>query len=369
MTQTLDAPPALEPLRQLGFGTFGNVSTFTPTPEEWRGIQDQLAAPFDPSEVLFRKTNGSQVAAYISAQTVYQRLDDVVGPGGWSKKFEPLVIEEVTLKWGEKDFQTKKFMPYTEQEILQKGLRHQEVTKGVATITIHGISKDGVGTLSNTDPSKGCESDAVKRAAMAWGIFRYICNLPKIYTQEQGFSLSDGEIQRLRDTYLTGNVSTHRTVGQVEAAGFRVDETRTAPRPQAQSAPQRTSNTPLPRYPNEQEEARLKPSPDQLEWPDGFNPAMPQCPTCSGSMWDNRQKKASGQFKATSADFSCKNKGCLNEKGFVTGVWGQEPKNGPSSPPAASPRTREQVAQEAHHEHDQGYANAMDEDDDPFGDE
>lgn len=38
--------------------------------------------------------------------------------------------------------------------------------------------------------------------------------------------------------------------------------------------------------------------------------ATPSCPKCDGAMWDNRQKKASGEFKATAPDFSCKDKAC-----------------------------------------------------------
>lgn len=344
MTDTLQSTPALEPMRYIG-----QVETlpYVPTKEDWKDIADRLAAPFDPSEVLFRKTNGNQVAAYISAQTVYQRLDDVVGIGGWTKKFEALVKEPVADRNSKTEVQ---------------------VTKGIATIAIHGVSKDGLGTLSNTDPSKGCESDAIKRAAMAWGIGRYFVNLPKITTQEQGFTLSAGEVQRLRDTYLgPGNVAKNRTVRDVQSAGFEVDETRTAPRPQqqAQDAQQRPQSAPLPRYPNPEEEARLKPSPDQLEWPDGFNPAMPKCPTCSGWMWDNRPKKASGERKPTSADFTCKDRECKNEKGFTTGVWGQEPKHRPVN----HEQEQELEAKRIEAGLDRGYSNAMDEDDDPFRDE
>jgi predicted nucleic acid-binding Zn-ribbon protein len=35
-----------------------------------------------------------------------------------------------------------------------------------------------------------------------------------------------------------------------------------------------------------------------------------QCPKCGGEMWDNRAKKASGQFSSKSPDFSCKDKVC-----------------------------------------------------------
>ncbi len=41
-----------------------------------------------------------------------------------------------------------------------------------------------------------------------------------------------------------------------------------------------------------------------------------QCPDCGGPMWDNRAKKASGAYKASRSDFSCKNK-----EGCGKGVW------------------------------------------------
>ena len=34
------------------------------------------------------------------------------------------------------------------------------------------------------------------------------------------------------------------------------------------------------------------------------------CPKCGGPTWDNRPKKAEGQFKASAPDFKCKDKNC-----------------------------------------------------------
>lgn len=34
------------------------------------------------------------------------------------------------------------------------------------------------------------------------------------------------------------------------------------------------------------------------------------CPKCGGEMWDNRPKKAAGEFKPNSPDFKCKDSGC-----------------------------------------------------------
>jgi hypothetical protein len=44
--------------------------------------------------------------------------------------------------------------------------------------------------------------------------------------------------------------------------------------------------------------------------PNLANAGAPLCPTCGGDCWDNRPKKASGQFSAKSPDFKCKNKVC-----------------------------------------------------------
>ena len=35
-----------------------------------------------------------------------------------------------------------------------------------------------------------------------------------------------------------------------------------------------------------------------------------KCPNCGGDMWDNRSKKASGEFNPAAPDFSCKDKSC-----------------------------------------------------------
>lgn len=36
----------------------------------------------------------------------------------------------------------------------------------------------------------------------------------------------------------------------------------------------------------------------------------PLCPKCGGAMWDNRPKKARGEYKASAPDYACKNKAC-----------------------------------------------------------
>lgn len=46
---------------------------------------------------------------------------------------------------------------------------------------------------------------------------------------------------------------------------------------------------------------RISPTPSGID---------PSCPTCSGSMWDNRPKKQSGDMNPKAPDFKCRDKSC-----------------------------------------------------------
>ena len=114
-------------------------------------IFEQLASPFDPSEVDWRvgsttkdKAKGMALA-YIDARTVMDRLDAVCGPSGWQNRY---------------------------------------VLNGTKTVCEIGIKcgdewvwkSDGAGD-SDIEAEKGALSDAFKRAAVRWGIGRYLYNL------------------------------------------------------------------------------------------------------------------------------------------------------------------------------------------------
>ena len=129
---------------------------------DWRAIGAALAAPFDPECVEWRPQGkvapGArvQLVPYVDARAVAQRLDDVAGVGGWAFELEPLVIDAGELR----------------------------VARG--RLSIYGVSKDDIGTASNFEASKGCASDALKRAAVLFGIGRYLYALPAVYVQLDG---------------------------------------------------------------------------------------------------------------------------------------------------------------------------------------
>ncbi len=121
---------------------------------DWAKIGRELATPLDPEAVEWRPSGKPgpnqrvKIVAYVSARVVEERLDTVVGVGGWSFELEPLVVAGDELR----------------------------VARG--RLSIYGVAKDDIGRASNWEPSKGCASDALKRAAVKWGIGRYLYNLP-----------------------------------------------------------------------------------------------------------------------------------------------------------------------------------------------
>jgi hypothetical protein len=91
--------------------------------------------------------NGTAICvAYIDARQVMDLLDSVVGPGGWQSKFEK-----------------------TENSLFAGiGIK----------IENEWVWKFDTGSESNIEPEKGEASDALKRAAVQWGIGRFLYSLP-----------------------------------------------------------------------------------------------------------------------------------------------------------------------------------------------
>ena len=122
------------------------------TPEQ---IADALAAPFESREVKWKpqsvKGTRALAIAYIDARLVMDRLDDVFGPGGWQDEYTPLPNGSVLCRLS-------------------------------AKIGGEWVAKTDVGGESEQpdegDRTKAAFSDALKRAAVKFGVGRYIYRLP-----------------------------------------------------------------------------------------------------------------------------------------------------------------------------------------------
>lgn len=144
----------------------------------WKERVAQLSAHF-PSEWIHWRVGSTNKEkkrgmplAYIDARDAMDRLDDVVGPGGWRDFLDdrgPICIASVQI-----------WCPF----------REEWVTKS-----------DGAGA-TKFEPEKGKLSDAFKRAAVKWGVGRYLygINSPWVDIETYGKShkIVDREVVRLK---------------------------------------------------------------------------------------------------------------------------------------------------------------------------
>ena len=134
---------------------------------------DALKAPFSPSDVKWRvgATNSDKskglALAYLDARAVMDRLDSVVGQANWQATYSHALSKtvcELSLRCGD-----------------------EWVTKS-----------NGAGD-SDIEGEKGALSDAFKRAAVLWGIGRYLYNLDSPWVQlVKGRTIKKDEMPRLQ---------------------------------------------------------------------------------------------------------------------------------------------------------------------------
>lgn len=114
----------------------------------------QLKAPFDPRRIHWRvgsttkdKSRGMALA-YCDARDVMVRLDEVVGPENWQCRYPFLGCCEIGIRFGDE-----------------------------------WVWKSNGAGQSDIEAEKGQYSDAFKRAAVMWGIGRYLYMLPSPWVE------------------------------------------------------------------------------------------------------------------------------------------------------------------------------------------
>ena len=150
------------------------------TPEE---LRQALTAPFPNGDIEWRvsatnkeKTKGLAVP-YVTNRAIQNRLDDTVGIDGWHNEFKP---------WKDGKAQLCGISIYFHE-------RKQWLTKW-----------DGADD-SDIESVKGGLSDSMKRAAVEWGIGRYLYGMTQVWVsieqRGQGFVIVDAERQKLDQTH------------------------------------------------------------------------------------------------------------------------------------------------------------------------
>jgi hypothetical protein len=118
-------------------------------------ITQALSAPFELTEVKFKpqvvQGNRALALAYVDARVIQDRLDDVLGVEGWQDEYEVLPDNSVVCR-----------------------LRLKIGSEWVTKMDVGGPSEQPDGG----DRMKAAFSDALKRAAVKFGVGRYLYRLP-----------------------------------------------------------------------------------------------------------------------------------------------------------------------------------------------
>lgn len=131
---------------------------------------EELAMPFPAEEIEWRvgstnkdKTKGIALA-YLTSRAVMNRLDDVLGPENWQDTYTPIPGS---------NGDTKGYL----------------CTIGIRIGDEWLYKQDGADE-SNLEAIKGGISDALKRAAVKWGVGRYLYNLPNEWVPIESYGNS-----------------------------------------------------------------------------------------------------------------------------------------------------------------------------------
>ena len=141
-------------------------------------VWERLAAPFNSEIVHWRVGSTNQdkkmglALAYVDARDVMNRLDSVLGPAGWGNR---------THSDGAKTF-------------CELSIKDPETGEWIT-------KSDGAGD-TNFEGDKGAISDAFKRAAVRWGIGRYLYDVKSTWVEIEpsgrSFKIKESELSELQ---------------------------------------------------------------------------------------------------------------------------------------------------------------------------
>lgn len=161
---------------------------------------DRLSAPFPPEIVSWRigsmsrdKTK-ARALAYIDARDVMNRLDEACGSDGWQCDYLPMPNGTTCCRIGIRVIRTTEQLSFTEWVWRANGAGNTDV-----------------------EAEKGSYSDAFKRAAVLWGVGRYLYGIDSPWVKVNEWKqIADDELPRLRALLPGGQKPNGKTAARSE---------------------------------------------------------------------------------------------------------------------------------------------------------
>lgn len=206
----------------------------------------QLREPFPSSAIQWRVGSKNQdqtrgkALPYIDARVVQNRLDDIVGPGNWKNRYTEVIVDGKLL---------------AVRCALAVKIGNEWVEKE------DGAHLDNIQTFDDAEKAiKGVYSDAEKRAAVQWGIGRYLYEFDAPWVEIDGNRLLSKP--QLPNEMLPANE--HRAAAPASTAK-RVDPPKAEVKPETKPTPAPApAPTPAPEVkaePAAEPKAEAKPAP------------------------------------------------------------------------------------------------------------
>lgn len=198
--------------------------------EKIKEVFKVLQAPFHPDDIEWRpqrfvKNGKTQALAYVTARAVMERLDEAVGPANWDMGLEPIDMG-VTSKL-DKQGNTTDLKGFKCVLILR--IEDEEGN-------VQYVQRADVANLTDFEAIKGGASGAMKRAAVQFGIGRYLYGIGDTWAETDDYGRIK-TVPRLPDwalpegfTYPEGSANvkyTSQLASDVESYAFdtSVDDT------------------------------------------------------------------------------------------------------------------------------------------------
>ncbi|KAA6446997.1 Rad52/Rad22 family DNA repair protein [Bacillus swezeyi] len=164
--------------------------------EDWKEIDEKLKKPFPEEDIEWRvlrtfKWGNKQkavVVPYLENRAIQNRLDELFGPFGWENEFKEI---------------------------------HQGVLCGIRIwFGDRAITKWDGADLTNFEKTKGGISNSMKRAAVEWGIGRYLYQIEEqtvdVYpekTKKNNFNYVDDKKTKVKGYWISPVLSTGNASG------------------------------------------------------------------------------------------------------------------------------------------------------------
>lgn len=186
-------------------------------------LTQALSAPFDAREVKFKpgvvSGNRALALAYVDARVIQDRLDEVLGVTGWQDEYECLADGSVVCR-------------------LRLRINDEWITK----MDVGGQSEQS----DEGDRRKAAFSDALKRAAVKFGIGRYLYRLPALWCDYDSHKRQFVRPPALPPSALPQTPKAEKPTGRARKEAVTEKETR-KPEPRPATVPMPAPTPPQPK--------------------------------------------------------------------------------------------------------------------------